>query len=70
MKTKTINYDEIITKYSEEEFNHGEVTYADYKNRLGIETLTANVDVRLAIEQSDRENFIDELKSLIQKYAR
>ncbi len=70
MKTKTINYDEIITEYADEEFNHGEVTYEDYENRLGMEMLTANIDVRLAIEPSDRESFIDDLKNLVKKYAR
>lgn len=35
MKTKTVKYDDIITHHYGTDFNHGEIIYKDYIDRLG-----------------------------------
>ena len=68
MKTKTINYDTLVTTYNGETFEHGEVVYTPnvFHNNL------TNVEVNLGLATLNESagNFIDELTTLLEKYAK
>ena len=69
MKTKEILYDEIITEYNGELFNHGEVIYRDMQ-RKDVPGLTeVKVNFRIAAMRENCDNFAKELTGLVQKYS-
>lgn len=69
MKTKTVKYDDIITHHYGTDFNHGEIIYKDYIDRLGEKKLTLKVNIGLAILPEDEEGFLEDITAVIDKYA-
>ena len=67
MKTKTINYDPLVTTYNGEVFEHGEVIYEP--NICHDDMTTLLVNFRLATSNNLAGNFTEELLELLEKYA-
>jgi len=67
MKTKTINYDPLVTTYNGEVFEHGEVVYEP--NICHNDMTTLSVNFRLAVLNESAGDFTDELMALLEKYA-
>lgn len=65
MKTKEILYDEIITEYNGQLFNHGEVVYTDMRPRV----TKVEVNFGIAVMKENCDNFTKELTELVQKYS-
>lgn len=65
MKRKEILYDEIITEYNGELFNHGEIVYRDMRPRI----TEVKVNFRIAVMKENCDNFAKELTELVQKYS-
>ena len=72
MKRKEILYDEIITEYNGQSFKQGEVRYNKIPQLKSDEAklLSLHVDLNLAIEEKDSDNFVKELTELVTKYAK
>ena len=67
MKTKTINYDPLVTTYNGEVFEHGEVIYEP--NICHDDMTTLSVNFRFAVLNESAGNFTEELTTLLQKYT-
>jgi len=67
MKTKTINYDSLVTTYNGEVFEHGEVAYTP---NIFHDNLT-NIEVNFSFATSNDSigTFTEELSVLLAKYA-
>jgi len=67
MKTKTINYDSLVTFYSGEEFKHGEVVYTPTTGHDNMTNVAVNFN--LVVLNDSVSNFTEELTTLMEKYA-
>ncbi len=70
MQSRVVNYNEIVTKYNDEKFIHGEVVYTHMPKRDDIELYSVNVNAGLAILEDDEEEFTKELNGLFQRFAK
>ena len=70
MRTKVIDYDNIVSVHNGNEYYHGEIVYSDYKSVNGIDLLRLNVSMGLCILPDDHENFLNEITELVNKYAK
>lgn len=70
MKTKVVDYDDIVTFHYGNEFNHGEIIYSDYINNIGDTFLNLKINVGLCILPDEQENFLKEITELVNKYAK
>ena len=49
MKTKVVDYDDIVSVHNGEEYHHGEIIYKDYKSSSGIDLLNLKIRLDLCI---------------------
>ena len=70
MKTKVVDYDDIKSIHNGEEYNHGQITYSDYKSSNGTDLLSLNIDMGLCILPDEQENFLKDICELVDKYAK
>ena len=49
MKTKEVDYDDIVSVHNGEEYYHGQINYSDYKSSNGTDLLRLNIDMALCI---------------------
>ena len=70
MKTKVVDYDNIVSIHNGEEYNHGQITYSDYKSSNGVDLLRLNIDMALCILPDEQENFLKEISDLVNKYSK
>lgn len=66
--SRVIMFDTIISTYKNMQYDHGEVRYETIG--FGEDMLKTHIDIKLAIESIKREEFINEIQELVQKYAR
>ena len=77
MKTKVVDYDDIVSVHNGEEYYHGQIIYSDYKsskwrnwNGNGVDLLRLNIDMTLCILPDEQENFLKEISDLVNKYSK
>ena len=70
MKTKVVDYDNIVTVHNGEEYHHGQITYSDYKSSNGVDLLRLNIDMALCILPDEQENFLKEISDLVNQYSK
>ena len=70
MKTKVVDYDNIVSVHNGEEYHHGQITYSDYKNSNGVDLLRLNTAMALCILPDEHENFLKEISELVNKYSK
>ena len=70
MKTKVVDYDDIVSVHNGEEYYHGKITYSDYKSSSGVDLLRLNIDMALCILPDKQENFLKEISDLVNKYSK
>ena len=70
MKTKVVDYDDIISVNNGEEYAHGQIIYSDYKSSNGVDLLRLNIDIALCILLDEQENFLKEISNLVNKYSK
>ena len=70
MKTKVVDYDDIISVHNGEEYSHGQIIYSDYKSSNGVDLLRLNIDMALCILPDEQENFLKEISDLVNKYSK
>ena len=57
MKTKVVDYDDVVSVHDGEEYYHGQIIYSDYKSSNGVDLLRLNIDMTLCIYQMNRKTF-------------
>ena len=70
MKTKVVDYNDIVSVHNGEEYYHGQITYSDYKSSNGVDLLRLNIDMALCILPDEQENFLKEISELVNKYSK
>lgn len=70
MKTKVVDYDDIVSVHNGEEYCHGQITYSDYKSSSGVDLLRLNIDMALCVLPDEQENFLKEISELVNKFSR
>ena len=70
MKTKVVDYDDIVSVHNGEEYHHGQITYSDYKSSNGTDLLSLNIDRGLCILPDEQANFLKDICELVDKYAK
>ena len=70
MKTKVVDYDDIISVHNGEEYSHGQIIYSDYKSSNGVDLLRLNIDMVLCILPDEHENFLKKISDLVNKYSK
>ena len=70
MKTKVVDYDDIISIHNGEEYPHGEIIYKDYKSSSGIDLLNLKIRLGLCILPDEQENFFNEITDIVNKYSK
>ena len=70
MKTKVVDYDDIVSVHNGEEYYHGQINYSDYKSSNGVDLLRLNIDIALCILPDEQESFLKDISDLVNKYAK
>ena len=70
MKTKVVDYDDIVSVHNREEYYHEQIIYSDYKSSNGVDLLRLNIDIALCILPDEQENFVKEISELVNKYSK
>ena len=70
MKTKVVDYNDIVSVHNGEEYYHGQIIYSDYKSSNGVDLLRLNIDMALCILPDEQENFLKEISDLVNKYSK
>ena len=70
MKTKVVDYDDIVSVHNGEEYYHGQIIYSDYKSSNGVDLLRLNIDMALCILPDEQENFLKEISDLVNQYSK
>ena len=70
MKTKVVDYDDVVSVHDGEEYYHGQIIYSDYKSSNGTDLLRLNIDMLLCILPNEQENFLNDISELVNKYSK
>ena len=70
MKTKVVDYDNIVSVHNGEEYHHGQITYSEYKSSNGVDLGRFSIDKELCILPDEQENFVKEISELVNKYSK
>ena len=70
MKTKVVDYDDIVSVHNGEKYHHGQIIYSDYKSSNGVDLLRLNIDMALCILPDEQENFLKEISDLVNQYSK
>lgn len=70
MKTKTVDYDDIISVHNGEEYYHGQIEYRNYTDSTETDLLRLDIDFALCILPDEQENFLKEITELVNKYSK
>ena len=70
MKTKAVDYDNILRVHNGAEYNQRQITYSDYKSSNGVDLLRLNIDMALCILPDEQENFLKEISDLVNQYSK
>ena len=65
MKTKVVDYNDIVSVHNGEEYYHGQIIYSDYKSSNGVYLLRLNIDMALCILPDEQENFLNDISELV-----
>ena len=70
MKTKVVDYDDVVSVHDAEEYYHGQLIYSDYKSSNCVDLLRLNIDMALCILPNKQEKFLNDISELVNKYSK